>query len=152
MDPDSAATPVVTSHTTQTPRGTASRLPELNAWGGFALIAIATSLIGVVEYGIVGSIGWLTGVVFFLSSVFVALAIRMSDIVTAVISPPLAFFVAAIVSAQPWLTGETGNFWLLQGTSLLTALAFNAPWVFAGTLAALLIALFRAYVMHRNDR
>lgn len=143
---------MVTTEPAQPTSQRSSRLPALNAWGGFGIITVATSLIGIVEYGIVGSIGWLTGVVFFISTVFVALAIRMRDIATAVISPPLAFFVASIVSAQPWLTGETGNFWLLQGTSLITALAFNAPWVFAGTFTALVIALFRAFVMHRKDR
>lgn len=152
LHPERQSTPVVTTEGTPAKKSSGSRLPALNAWGGFALITAATSLIGVVEYGIVGSIGWLTGVVFLVSTIFVALAIRMRDIATAVISPPLAFFVAALVSAQPWLAGETGNFWLLQGTSLITALAFNAPWVFAGTFAALAIALFRAFVMHRNER
>jgi len=131
-------------------QSTPKKLPPLTSLGGFLIIAIATSLVGIVEYGIVGSIGWLTGFVFLVASIFVALAIRIEDIITAVISPPLAFFTAAIVSAQPWLWGDTGNFWVLQGTSLITALAFNAPWVFAGTLAALVIAVFRSRVLHRS--
>lgn len=152
LDPTTASPPVVRNEQDDARSTTGSRLPSLNAWGGFAIITAATSLIGIVEYGVVGSIGWLTGVVFFIATVFVALAIRMRDVATAVISPPLAFFTAAVISAQPWLAGETGNFWLLQGTSLITALAFNAPWVFGATLTALVIALFRYYVMHRNKR
>ena len=126
------------------------QLPELNSWGGFAVITAVTTAIGLLEYAIVGSIGWLTGIFFVAASAFVALAIKPQDMPTAVISPPIAYFVAAILAAQPSIIGSTGNFWVLQATSLVTALAFNAPWVFGGTLVALGIVVFRRYAMGRK--
>lgn len=147
--PSSSSTPYVTvtdNGRAPTPR----RLPELNSWGGFAVTTAVTAVIGLIEYAIVGSIGWLTGIFFVGASAFVALAIKPADLATAVISPPIAYFVAAIISAQPSIIGSTGNFWVLQATSLVTALAFNAPWVFAGTLVALGIVLFRRYAMGRK--
>ena len=126
------------------------KLPELNSWGGFALITAVTTAIGLLEYAVVGSIGWLTGIFFVAASAFVALAIKPADMPTAVISPPIAFLVAAVLSAQPSIIGSAGNFWVLQATSVVTALAFNAPWVFGGTLVALAIVLFRRYAMGRK--
>ena len=145
----SAGTPSVTV-SNRPATSTTRRLPELNSWGGFGVITAVTTAVGLLEYAAVGSIGWLTGIFFVAASAFVALAIRPADMPTAVISPPIAFLVAAVLSAQPWIVGSAGNFWVLQATSLVTALAFNAPWVFAGTLTALAIVLFRRYAMGRR--
>lgn len=113
------------------------------------MITAVTTTAGLLEYAIVGSLGWFTGIFFVLASMFVALAIKPADMPTAVISPPIAFLVSAVIAAQPWIVGSAGNFWILQVTSLATAMAFNAPWVFGGTLAALGIVLYRRFVMKR---
>lgn len=147
------ATPTVTPTVTSAasaPKTSRRRLPELTSWGGFGIITAVTTAVGLVEYAVVGSLGWLTGIFFVAACAFVALAIRPADMPTAVISPPIAYLVAAVLSAQPSIIGSAGNFWVLQATSVVTALAFNAPWVFGGTLLALVIVLFRRYAMGRK--
>lgn len=123
---------------------------RVGTWAGFAIIVVLTTVAALVEMTAAGQLGWLTGVVFCLASAFVALTIRRSDLSTAIISPPLAFLAAVIISAQPAVVGSSGNFWLLEATTVLTGLAFNAQWVFLGTGIALVIALARRHRARRN--
>lgn len=133
------------------PPGLAPR-PEskLGSWVGFIILASLTTVAALIEMSFAGAVSWLTGVVFTLTSAFVALTIRPRDLATAVISPPLAFLVAVIVSAQPAVIGASGNLMLLEATTMLTSLAFNAQWVFIGTGVALAIVIFRRSQLRRQ--
>jgi prepilin signal peptidase PulO-like enzyme (type II secretory pathway) len=97
-----------------------------------------------------GTLGWLTGAVFTVLSALVALTLRRQDLTTAVISPPLGYLFAVIFSAQLAVVGSSGNFWLLQATTILSGLAFNAQWVFLGTAAGLIIMVVRR-VSYRKE-
>lgn len=116
---------------------------RLTSWGGFAVMAVGTTLAALLEMGLSGNLGWLTGAVFVVLCIVVALTLRLQDITTAIISPPLAYLVAVILSAQLAVIGSSGNFWLLQATTMLSGLAFNAQWVFLGTGLALVIMIVR---------
>jgi hypothetical protein len=121
----------------------------INTWVGFLILAVGTSLVASVEMIAIGSIGWFTGVAFVVACIVVAVFIRSSDLSTAVISPPLAFLFAVVISTQFAAVGASGNLWLHEATTMITSLAFNAPWVFAGTGAALIIVLMRASAARR---
>lgn len=119
--------------------------------GGFGVIAVGTTLAGFLEMTLAGALGWLTGAVFTVLCVLVALTLRRQDLTTAIISPPLAYLFAVIVSAQVAVIGSSGNFWLLEATTILSGLAFNAQWVFLGTGLALAIMAARR-VLTRTQR
>ena len=115
----------------------------MTAWIGFGIIAVLTTIVAVIESSVGGAPSWVTGVVFTIASGFVAATIRRQDLSTAVISPPLAFLTAIIIATQTSVIGASGNLWLLEATTILTGLAFNAQWVFLGTGVALVIVLVR---------
>lgn len=123
----------------------------LSSWGGFGILAVGTTLAGFLEMSLAGALGWLTGGVFTILCALVALGLRRQDLTTAVISPPLAYLFAVIVSAQVAVVGSSGNFWLLEATTILSGLAFNAQWVFLGTGLALAIMAMRR-ILSRKQR
>jgi len=123
----------------------------ITTWTGFVILAVVTTLVASIEMITTGSLGWFTGVAFVVACIVVALFIRASDLSTAVISPPLAFLLAIIISTQFAAVGASGNLWLHEATTMITSLAFNAPWVFAGTGAALIIVLMRASASRRAN-
>ncbi len=123
----------------------------INTWVGFLILAVVTTVVASVEMVTIGSLGWFTGIAFVAACIVVAFFIRRSDLSTAVISPPLAFLVAIVISAQFAAVGAAGNLWLHEATTMITSLAFNAPWVFAGTGAALIIVLMRGAAARRSE-
>ena len=134
------------------PTPAARRESRLGSWVGFIILTAVTTVTAMVEMAAAGALSWLTGVVFTATSAFIALTIRPRDLATAVISPPLAFLVAVIISAQSSVIGASGNLWLLEATTILTNLAFNAQWVFIGTGVALVIVLFRRAALRRSHQ
>lgn len=121
----------------------------VNTWVGFLILAGVTSVVASIEMVATGSLGWFTGIAFVLCCIGVALVIRRADLATAVISAPLAFLLAVVVSTQFTAIGASGNLWLHEATTIITSLAFSAPWVFAGTGAALIIVLMRGAAARR---
>ncbi|MDQ1250615.1 MAG: hypothetical protein QG597_4994 [Actinomycetota bacterium] len=132
------------------PGPAARRESKLGSWVGFIILSSLTTVAALIEMSMAGAMSWFTGVVFTLTSAFVAFTIRPRDLATAVISPPLAFLVAVIISAQPAVIGASGNLMLLEATTMLTSLAFNAQWVFVGTGVALVIVLVRRSSLRRQ--
>lgn len=85
----------------------------------------------------------ITGIAFVLVCLFAAIKVRPSDLWTAVITPPLAFLAALIISGQITALSGTGDLLLREASVVATGLAFNAPFVFGGTIAALIVVLIR---------
>lgn len=121
-------------------------------WAGFFFVTGITTLTAFAEVYLVGSVGWITGAVFVIVSALSALLMRRRDLATAVITPPLAFLIAVAASAQPAVITAQGNLLLQESSAIITAIAFNAPWVFAGTGLALVIALVKGARFHRMDK
>ncbi len=97
-----------------------------------------------------GSITYITGVVFVVISVVCAALIRYDALSTTIITPPLAYFTAILIAGQPdLLEGVTDNLLIREVAMLVAGLAFNAPWIFAGTAAATLIVIVRRWILHR---
>ncbi len=125
---------------------------RFGTWSVFFLILAATTLAGFADEFLFGASTWLTGAVFVGASILAALLVRRRDMVTAVISPPLAFVVALLITAQADALRGGGNLFVKEASALVTGLAFNAPWVFGGTLAALVIIAARRIRLRSRDR
>ncbi|MDQ1307934.1 MAG: hypothetical protein QG671_3768 [Actinomycetota bacterium] len=125
---------------------------RFGTWSVFFLILAATTLAGLADEFLFGASTWLTGAVFVAASILAALLVRRRDMVTAVISPPLAFVVALLITAQADALRGGGNLFVKEASALVTGLAFNAPWVFGGTLAALVIIAARRIRLRSRDR
>lgn len=114
------------------------------------IVFAATVLTAVADTLINGSITYLTGVVFVVVSVIAAAAVGYADLSTAVITPPLAYFAAIVVAAQPDLwEGSTTNLLIREVAMIVAGLAFSAPWIFAGTGAALFVVTVRRWILRR---
>lgn len=114
------------------------------------LTFVLTILAALGDTAINGSITMITGVVFVVVSAVVAGAIRYTELSAAIITPPLAYFTAILIAGQPeLLRGQQDNLLLREGAMVVAGLAFNAPWIFAGTGAAALIVIVRRWILHR---
>lgn len=114
------------------------------------LVFTVTILSALVDTTINGSITYITGTIFVVVSVIAAATIGYRDLSTTVITPPLAYFSAILIAGQPaLLDGATDNLVIREGAMVIAGLAFNAPWIFAGTGAALLIVTIRRWILHR---
>jgi hypothetical protein len=109
----------------------------------FLIIFGITTAVGLVDMYLNRQFTYLTGASFVIASIIGALIVRPRDLWTAVISPPIAFLAALIVAGQPTTITGTGSLILREASLIGTGLAFNAPFVFGGTIAALIIVLIR---------
>lgn len=114
------------------------------------LMFVVTILAAVGDTAINGNTTYVTGVVFVVISVVCAALVGYQDLSTAIITPPLAYFTAILVAGQIGiLKGVQDNLALREVAMLLGGLAFNAPWIFAGTASAALIVVVRRFILHR---
>ena len=114
------------------------------------LVFTVTILTALGDTAVNGSITFITGVVFVVISVVAAATIGYRDMSTTIITPPLAYFTAILIAGQPdLLDGATDNLIIREGAMVIAGLAFNAPWIFAGTGAAALIVIVRRWILHR---
>jgi hypothetical protein len=114
------------------------------------LVFTVTILAGLADTAVNGSITAITGAVFVVISVVAAATIGYADLSTTIITPPLAYFTTILIAGQPaLLDGVTDNLLIREGAMLIAGLAFNAPWIFAGTGAAALIVIVRRWILHR---
>ncbi|MDP1878615.1 MAG: hypothetical protein Q8M17_13785 [Actinomycetota bacterium] len=89
-----------------------------------------------------GELGWPTGVALLASSVYCALRVRRDDDVVAIITPPIAFLLAALTAGQAFRGASGGG--LLNRTQLVFfTLAYNWYWVIGTTVVVLVIVVFR---------
>jgi hypothetical protein len=104
----------------------------------FALFFIGALIADLLHFG------FLVGFSFLVGCVLAARYARRSALLTAVVSPPLIFLIAVICAEGVSSSGPTAHAGFLsaaEGTIL--TLASTAPWLFAGELLGLALALFR---------
>lgn len=82
------------------------------------------------------------GVTYLAAGIAVALFTRRASLLSFVVCPPLVFFLAVLIGT--WLsTLGSDNLTLAVALGVMTRLADTAPWLFAGTVAILLICWMR---------
>ena len=123
----------------------------ISVWGVIAIDLLVTTVVGFLDMTLNRQFTWMTGIAFVIACGASALLVRQRDLWTAVITPPLAFLCALIIAGQPSTLGGTGSPAIREITLIGTGLAFNAPFVFAGTGLALVIVLLRR-VLFRAKR
>lgn len=137
------ADPPVEDSNDVTPRRT--RRPStagLNALGVTIVVGGATLIAGLLDIFIGGAgLGVLTGIVLVASSAFAATRVRPETAPVAVITPPLAFFVAAITVGQLGQSNTAGGLGI--AVTLFFMLAENWIWIIGATVVALAIVLVR---------
>ncbi|GAA4914543.1 DUF6542 domain-containing protein [Streptomonospora salina] len=113
---------------------------RLTGRGGILLItavSLAFALIG----HLAGS-PLVSGIAFTAACVVAALLVRPTDLLSLTVSPPLAYFVAALIAEIAVTLGEEG-FSRAVAIGMATRLADVAPSLFLGTALVLVIAVFR---------
>ncbi|GIH69217.1 DUF6542 domain-containing protein [Sphaerimonospora thailandensis] len=103
---------------------------RLTARGAIALLFVITLL---------GQAMLPSGVGFVAGCLAAALLVRPRDLLPLVVTPPLVFFVAALL-VEGVHSLASGSVPQTLGVGLFTALSSGAPWLFAGTALTLLIA------------
>lgn len=140
MDDMETAAPTAVSGELQSPSASEKGLSTVPV---FFIIFVITTVVGLIDMYLNRQFTYLTGGAFVIASAIGALLVRPRDLWTAVISPPIAFLLALIVAGQPTTITGTGQLLLREASLIGTGLAFNAPYVFAGTILALVIVLIR---------
>ncbi|GLU46823.1 DUF6542 domain-containing protein [Nocardiopsis ansamitocini] len=142
-DVDGARTP----HRTERPKrrsehispagAAAVRLTARGAIVGMVLFSFASALVAsLTELPVINGIGFL------LACASAALLVRSGDLLSLSVSPPLAYFTAAL-SAEAVLTLGTEGFVRGVAIGMGTRLAEVAPWLFAGTALVLVVTIVR---------
>ncbi len=116
----------------------------MKTWGVVLVDVLATTIAAIVDLRLNLHLTWITGAVFVTVCVITAIAVRRRDLSIAVITPPLAFVFAVAVAAVTSSVGEAGSMMIRMSRDIFASLAFNAPFVFAGTGLALIIVAIRA--------
>lgn len=111
--------------------------PRLTGLGGGLFCTTVMFVLGALVSLLLGPSLTVYGVLFLPVCVLTAVWIRRADLLTAPIVVPIAFAVGLLPVAD---TGDGTSAHLM---GLFTALATQAGWLYAGTLAAGLIALVR---------
>ncbi len=109
---------------------------------GVVVIVLAGSLVGLLIDRFTVDSGLIYAVAFVASSVYAALQVRPSDLLSAVIVPPLVFFVLALGAS---LLDSSGGGWSDHVLDLVSQLATRAPALWLATVAAAVIVLVRRH-------
>jgi len=109
---------------------------RLTARGAIALVFVVT-LVACVT----GSPA-IVGAAFVVACLAAVLLIRPSELLTLVVTPPLTYFVAMLVSQLVRSLGAA-SFLQAFGLGMFTSLSAGAPWLFAGSALVLVFAWFR---------
>jgi uncharacterized protein DUF6542 len=93
-------------------------------------------------FGAVSHLGFLPGLGFVAACGLAAAATRRGDLLTLVVSPPLVFLAITVVSE---FIGALGERSLPRSVfvGVITTFAADAPWLFCGTVLAIVVALPR---------
>ena len=118
--------------------------PGLNPLGVYVLVIGATVVAGFLDSFISGTgLGWLTGIVFVISSIYCAVKVRISDASVAVITPPIAYGIAALTVGQLGQSRAGGSL-ISVFVNAFTTLSDNWFWIIGTTLVALAVVVVRS--------
>ncbi|MEW2621619.1 DUF6542 domain-containing protein [Streptomyces sp. NPDC048106] len=120
--------------------------PRLTGLGGGLFCVASMFLLGCLDQLLLDGSLPVYGVLFLPVCVLTALWVRPGDVLTAPVAVPIAFAAGLLVVAD----GHDGLLGRLMG--LLTGLATQAGWLYAGTLAAGVIVLVRRVRWVRRRR
>lgn len=134
--------------TPQAPAAAAAPVPQsdtkgLSTFGVVAILTLGTTAVAFADVILRGHLTYITGIAFVLFSAICALMVCKRDLWTAVITPPIAFLIALIASGQIEIFRTSGDLLIKESALVATGLAFNAPFIFGGTILALIIVLVR---------
>ncbi|MEU1732607.1 DUF6542 domain-containing protein [Streptosporangium sp. NPDC020145] len=110
---------------------------RLTARGAIALVLVST-LAGRVLQAVVGPSA-LLGLTFVAGCAGAVVLVNRRDLLSLVVSPPLVFFVAALVTEAVSAMGAKVPVQAF-GLGMFALLSASAPWLFAGSLLVLLVA------------
>ncbi|GAA1772880.1 hypothetical protein GCM10009834_34240 [Streptomonospora arabica] len=113
---------------------------RLTGRGGVLLISAVSLVFTLV--GHVFSSALVSGVAFTAACVGAALLVRPGDLLSLTVSPPLAYFLAALGAEMALAAGEA-DYTRAVAVGMATRLADVAPSLFLGTALVLVIAVFR---------
>ncbi|RJL33368.1 DUF6542 domain-containing protein [Bailinhaonella thermotolerans] len=112
------------------------------------------ALFAVTVLGRIGAalLAWpeVAGAAFVLACLATAVLVRKRDLLALVVSPPLVFFVATLVSELVRAFGSS-SFARGLGIGMFSAMSGGAPWLFAGSVLVLGIALARGLRENVSD-
>jgi len=127
----------------RTARDEAHRARGLRAGAVYLLVIGVTVLVAFANALLAkGDIGWPTGLALVAVTVYCAWNVRRDDDLVAIITPPIAFFVAAVTAGQLFLGSAEGSLINRVVVAFFT-LADNWYWIIGATLAALVIVIVR---------
>ena len=130
---------------------TGSRQAGWRASWVFIFIAGVTVAVGLLDMNLNREFSYWTGIAFVIASIVGAVKVRPVDIWFAVINPPIAYLLALIIAGQLTTIAGAGNLLVREASLLATGLAFNAPYIYGGTLAAFIIVMVRRRKFARNN-
>lgn len=120
-----------------------SETKGIGTFGVVAILVLGTTAAAFVDVVLNNHLTYITGAVFVVLSAVCALMVCKRDLWTSVITPPIAFLIALIASGQVEIFQNAGDLLIKESALIATGLAFNAPYIFGGTILALIIVLFR---------
>ncbi|MET7300256.1 DUF6542 domain-containing protein [Embleya sp. NPDC005575] len=111
---------------------------------GAAVFGLGGTLLGgLVDHLATDELGFVFGLAFLISSVFVAWKVRARNWIAAIITPPIAF-AATVVLVSTLLGTDTQESYLTRvGLDLITALSFKAGLLWGGTALAGIVVLIK---------
>ncbi|MFF9123594.1 DUF6542 domain-containing protein [Streptomyces sp. NPDC014889] len=120
--------------------------PRLTGLGAGLFCGAVMFLLGGLDVLLLGGGSTVYGVLFLPVCALTALWVRKGDLLTAPVVVPIGFAVGLL----PVINGDTGFLGKLM--SLVTALATQAPWLYAGTMIAGVTALVRRVILAARRR
>lgn len=123
-----------------TARRRAGAAVTLTGRGGLVVV-FGLTLLGATVDGLF-SVRAAQGVLFVVGCLLAAIATRRTDLLILVVSPPLLFFLVSVLAAVTGSLGER-SFLFSVLVTVATTLTSNVPWLFFGTVLAVLVTVPR---------
>lgn len=125
------------------PREFSHRSPGISAGAVYLIVIGVTFIVALVNAWLGGGeLGWPTGVALLASSSYCAWRVRREDDVVAILTPPIAFFIAAVTAGQLF-RGASGGGLLNRAQLVFFTFAYNWYWVLGTTIVAVVLVLVR---------
>lgn len=125
------------------PSTSGSRAPKGLTLPGLIIVTLLpTAVVMLASAALFSGIALFPNVVFAVVCIFGALRIRRSDLLAAVIAPPLVY-AASVLIAGFAMQGKSGGLILNLGATLGEYLSVGAPWLFGVTIICFVIIVVR---------